>query len=108
MPIYIARHGQTDWNLLEKWQSTTDVPLNKTGYRQAENLRDKLAEQGVCFSAAMTSPLVRAAETAKILLQGSQVIAQGNLDMIELALGDYDRRQDTDVRDLLGNENYNP
>ncbi|MEC9371474.1 MAG: histidine phosphatase family protein, partial [Pseudomonadota bacterium] len=30
MPIYIARHGQTDWNLLEKWQSTTDVPLNKT------------------------------------------------------------------------------
>jgi len=50
------------------------VPLNKTGYRQAENLRDKLAEQGVRFSAAMTSPLVRAVETAKVLLQGSHVI----------------------------------
>ena len=82
MPIYIARHGQTDWNLLEKWQSTTDVPLNKTGYRQAENLRDKLAEQGVRFSAAMTSPLVRAVETAKVLLQGSHVIAQDNLALI--------------------------
>ena len=105
MPIYIARHGQTDWNLLEKWQSTTDVPLNKTGYRQAENLRDKLAEQGVRFSAAMTSPLVRAVETAKVLLQGSHVIAQDNLALIELDMGDYEGRKEKDVRDLLGNEN---
>ena len=93
MPIYIARHGQTDWNLLEKWQSTTDVPLNKTGYQQAENLRDKLAEQGVRFSAAMTSPLVRAVETAKVLLQGSHVIAQDNLALIELDMGDYEGRK---------------
>lgn len=107
MPIYIARHGQTDWNLLEKWQSTTDVPLNKTGYRQAENLRDKLSEQGVRFSAAMTSPLVRAVETAKVLLQGSHVIAQDNLALIELDMGDYEGRQEKDVRDLLGNEKYN-
>jgi len=107
MPIYIARHGQTDWNLLEKWQSTTDVPLNKTGYRQAENLRDKLSEQGVRFSAAMTSPLVRAVETAKVLLQGSHVIAQDNLALIELDMGDYEGRKEKDVRDLLGNEKYN-
>ncbi len=107
MPIYIARHGQTDWNLLEKWQSTTDVPLNKTGYRQAENLRDKLSEQGVRFSAAMTSPLLRAVETAKVLLQGSHVIAQDNLALIELDMGDYEGRKEKDVRDLLGNEKYN-
>ena len=107
MPIYIARHGQTDWNLLEKWQSTTDVPLNKTGYRQAENLRDKLSEQGVRFSAAMTSPLVRAVETAKVLLQGSHVIAQDNLALIELDMGDYEGCKEKDVRDLLGNEKYN-
>ena len=107
MKIYIARHGQTDWNLLEKWQSTTDVPLNKTGYRQAENLRDKLSAQGVRFSAAMTSPLVRAVETANVLLQGSHVIAQDNLALIELDMGDYEGRKEKDVRDLLGNEKYN-
>ena len=106
MPIYIARHGQTDWNLLEKWQSITDVPLNKTGYRQAEKFRDKLAEQGVRFSAAMASPLVRAVETAKVLLQGSRVIAQANLALIELDMGDYEGCKEKDVRDLLGNENY--
>jgi broad specificity phosphatase PhoE len=83
------------------------VPLNKTGYRQAENLRDKLAEQGVRFSAAMTSPLVRAVETAKVLLQGSHVIAQDNLALIELDMGDYEGRKEKDVRDLLGNEKYN-
>ena len=106
MGIYIARHGQTDWNLLEKWQSTTDVPLNKTGYQQAENLRDKLAEQGVRFSAAMTSPLVRAVETAKILLRGSHVVAQNNSALIELDMGDYEGCKEKDIRDLLGNTKY--
>ena len=106
MPIYIARHGQTDWNLLEKWQSTTDVPLNKTGYRQAENLRDKLAEQGIDFNSAMTSPLVRAAETAKVLLQGSHVIAQANSALSGLDMGDYEGCKEKDVRDLLGNARY--
>ena len=107
MPIYIARHGQTDWNLLEKWQSITDVPLNKSGYRQAENLRNKLAEQGVRFSAAMTSPLVRAVETAKVLLRGSHVILQNNSALIELNMGDYEGFKEKDVRDLLGNAKYN-
>ena len=107
MQIYIARHGQTDWNLLEKWQSTTDVPLNKTGYQQAEGLRDKLAEQGVRFKVAMTSPLVRAVETAKVLLQGSHVIAQINSALIELDMGEYEGRHEKDVRELLGNEKYN-
>ena len=90
MRIYIARHGQTDWNLLEKWQSITDVPLNKTGYRQAENLRDELTKEGVCFSTAMTSPLVRALETAKVLLRGSHVIARNNSALIELDMGAYE------------------
>lgn len=106
MKIYIARHGQTDWNLSEKWQSITDVPLNKTGNRQAENLRDKLTEQGVRFSTAMTSPLVRAVETAKVLLRGSHVIAQNNSALIELDMGDYEGCKEKDVRDLLGNANY--
>ena len=106
MRIYIARHGQTDWNLLEKWQSITDVPLNKTGYRQAENLRNKLAEQGVRFSTAMTSPLVRAVETAKVLLRGSYVNAQKNSALIELDMGDYEGCKEKDDRDLLGNTNY--
>ena len=106
MKIYIARHGQTDWNLLEKWQSITDVPLNKTGYRQAENLRDRLVRQDVCFSTAITSPLIRAVETAKVLLRGSHVIAQNNSALIELDMGDYEGCKEKDVRDLLGNEKY--
>ena len=106
MGIYIARHGQTDWNLLEKWQSITDVPLNKTGYRQAEKLRDKLVGQGVRFSTAMTSPLVRAVETAKVLLRGSYLNAQKNSALIELDMGDYEGCKENDIRNLLGNAKY--
>ncbi|MCH2222377.1 MAG: histidine phosphatase family protein, partial [Dechloromonas sp.] len=43
LDIYLARHGQTDWNLEKRLQGGTDNPLNETGRQQAKQLGDKLA-----------------------------------------------------------------
>lgn len=87
MKIYVARHGQTDWNVRHLAQGRTDVPLNETGIRQAEALWEKLKD--VQFTAVYASPLERAVKTAKIATGGQhEVFCDDRL--IERAFGDYE------------------
>lgn len=61
------RHGQTEWNRLGRIQGTTDVPLDAEGRRQAERLAERLAGEVWRWHGVVSSPLSRAAETARII-----------------------------------------
>jgi alpha-ribazole phosphatase/probable phosphoglycerate mutase len=63
--IYIVRHGETDWNIENRMQGHTDVPLNEKGRKQAEEIARDLKD--VHFDIIYTSPLTRAYETATII-----------------------------------------
>lgn len=67
MAVYFVRHGQTDWNLEGKIQGWADIALNETGRQQAGDTRDQLARY--TFAAILTSPLLRARETADIIAE---------------------------------------
>ena len=62
--LYIARHGETEWNVEKKVTGTTDVPLNATGRAQASLLHDTL--RGISLDAVYCSTLSRSMETAKV------------------------------------------
>ena len=63
--LLLVRHGETDWNAAGRLQGHTDRPLNDYGRRQARELADRLAGDGI--QAVYASDLARARETAEIL-----------------------------------------
>lgn len=102
MPLYLVRHGETDWNREKRFQASTDVPLNATGLAQARALRTELLRRGLRFAAARCSPLSRAVDTARIALEGSGVDAVVEPDFIELRMGDFEGRLESELRAELG------
>ena len=63
--LLVARHGETDWNVANRWQGQSDVPLNDNGRAQARSLAVRL--RGSIVSGIVSSDLSRARETAEIL-----------------------------------------
>ncbi|MBJ8006111.1 histidine phosphatase family protein [Bacillus cereus] len=61
--ICLVRHGQTDWNFQEIIQGREDIPLNEVGKKQAS--QSAAALQAESWDIIISSPLIRAQETAK-------------------------------------------
>ena len=63
--VILIRHGETEWNVLHRFQGLSDIPLNDTGRQQAGFAKNGL--QGMELDVIYTSPLQRAVETAEII-----------------------------------------
>ena len=64
--IYIVRHSETDWNIEQRLQGHTDIPLNKNSIRQAQQFQEKFINIG--FTKVFSSDLSRARSTAELML----------------------------------------
>jgi probable phosphoglycerate mutase len=65
LQIYLARHGQTDWNAEHRLQGSADIALNSAGRIQAAQLASRLAD--IHFDAIYSSALLRSRTTAEIV-----------------------------------------
>ena len=86
--LYIIRHGKTDWNEQHRLQGHTDIPLNDEGREMAENARNEYKD--VHFDICFCSPLIRARETAEILLKGRNVPIITDDRLMEMGFGEYE------------------
>lgn len=66
--LVLVRHGQSTWNLENRFTGWTDVDLSPTGIQEATSAGELLVEGGYTFDVAYTSVLKRAIRTLWIVL----------------------------------------
>ncbi len=64
--VILVRHGQTEWNRVERFRGRADVPLNEVGLAQAQSTGRRVAAEWQP-SAVYSSPLSRAVRTAEAI-----------------------------------------
>lgn len=67
MRLLLVRHAESEGNSERRLQGHADFRLSEKGRRQAEALRDRLGREGFAPTHVYTSPLLRSAETARIV-----------------------------------------
>ena len=87
--IYLARHGETDWNVERRLQGVTDTALNSKGRQQAVKLAELL--KGVRLDAVYSSTLGRSRETAEIARGGAPLKSLAGLN--ERAIGKFEGKK---------------
>ena len=67
--LVLVRHGQSEWNLENRFTGWTDVELTEQGMKEAKEAGIALREQGFHFDLAYTSVLKRAEHTLDLILK---------------------------------------
>lgn len=93
--IYLVRHGETAWNVKQKIQGHSDIPLNEKGEKQAELLGERFKEQRI--SAVYASDLLRAKKTAEAVARHHDVAVQTFFDLRERCFGELEGKFSQDV-----------
>lgn len=88
MRLYIVRHGETQWNKKRKLQGQVDIPLDEFGRTLARKTAKGLAK--IPFDVCYSSPLSRAKETAKLILEGREIPIIEDERIIEMSFGEYE------------------
>jgi 2,3-bisphosphoglycerate-dependent phosphoglycerate mutase len=67
--LVLVRHGQSQWNLDNRFTGWVDVPLSEQGMKEAKEAGRLMKEAGLTFDVAYTSVLKRAIKTLWLALE---------------------------------------
>ncbi len=67
MRLILLRHGESEWNLLNKFTGWTDVDLTENGINEAKFAGEQIFKENICINTLNTSLLLRATHTAEIV-----------------------------------------
>lgn len=86
--MILVRHGQTDWNRVERFRGQFDIPLNTTGIVQAEKTAQQIVKSWHP-EAVYCSPLSRASQTAERIASACGCRAHPELGLTDIDYGDW-------------------
>ena len=90
VPIYhvtFLRHGESVGNVENRHQGHADFPLTEKGRAQAHTLAERWQAEGVIFDQVISSPLLRARQTAEIVCTALGVPLEFDADLMEVNNG---------------------
>ena len=96
MKIYLVRHGQSEGNVRELWYGSSDLPLTDLGRQQAREAGEKLRD--VTFAICYASPLIRALDTAKLVMEGRSEPMHIVPDLREQHMGLFEPKTVQEIR----------
>ena len=94
------RHGQTDWNVEDRFQGQTDIPLNATGVAQAYRAAERLSHEHI--DRIISSPLIRALKTAAIVAEHLSLPLIVERELTERHFGPFEGQVVREVKANLG------
>ena len=98
--LIIVRHGQTEWNRVERFRGRADIELDEFGKKQAEAAAKRIGEWPI--SAIYSSPLKRALTTAEIMAGPLGLEVQPMSGIIDIDYGEWQGLSTEDVVDRDG------
>jgi len=84
----LVRHGQTEWNRVERFRGRADVPLNEAGLAQAEATGERVAAEWKPV-ALYSSPLSRAVRTAEAIAKHFNLKVQARPNLADIDYGEW-------------------
>ncbi len=86
--VFLVRHGQTEWNRVERFRGRAPINLNEVGIKQAEATAERLAQWSI--TAIFSSPLPRALTTAQILARRLGLEVKLSPELIDIDFGEWE------------------
>ena len=88
--LFFVRHGETFWNVENKICGATDIALTEKGHQQAIDTGILIKEKKIQFDEILSSPLIRASETAKHISEITGIPMRIEPRLIEQNFGKYE------------------
>lgn len=105
--LVIVRHGQSLWNLENRFTGWIDIDLSPKGIEEAKSAGEKIRECKFIFDKAYTSALIRAQKTLDIILEiidQQEIPIERDKALNERMYGDLQGLNKDDMRKQYGEE----
>ena len=111
--LILLRHGQSQWNLENRFTGWKDVPLTEKGINEANNAGHLLKKHNIKIDKVFSSVLERANKTAEIAIKASEIenlykngklIYEKNQNLNERDYGDLVGLNKAETADKFGKE----
>lgn len=93
--IFLVRHGQTLWNVQKRWQGCQNSDLTALGIDQAYQTKETVNKYNIHY--AYVSPLQRAQDTIKIILEDKDIKIDILDELKEINLGQWEGQTQEDT-----------